>query len=818
MTQLEEEISAVFAAKGQTAALMRGFDWSSTSLGTPEHWPQSLRSVLSICLNALYPVCIFWGPEHVLLYNDAWSPILGDKHAWALGRTAREVWPEIWDLIGARFAKVTGEGEAIWLEDEFLPLRRHGYTEEGYFNGTISPIRGEGGAVAGIFHAVTGTGDRAAGRRARLLRKLAEGTAAARSAHEVYARAAEILASGADDVPFCLIYQLGGGTIRLHAQLAAAAGIAVGSSAWPPIVSLEDDCAFPGTWPFSRALKTGGLAIVEDLASRFGASLPGGAWPESVRSAAVIPIHLTADTETPAAFLILGLDPRQAFNEDYRSFVELAAASLKDAVARARTYDEERRPGEHTIVDFTLSRVHEGAFLVDSSGRFLYVNDEATRSLGYSREELLGMGVADIDPDFPPELWPKHWRETAKEGSRTFESRHKSKDGRNLPVEINSNYFKYNGHLYSMALVRDITERKRTEEERARAAEQQAILEFALNRVHEAAFLVDKDSRILYVNHEAARSLGYSRKELLDICVADIDPDFPPARWPSYWREVTKEGSLTFESRHRTKDGRIFPVEIRSNYFEFGGRAYNIAFARDITGRKQQEQERAAHLKFLESMDRINRAMQGTNDLEKMMGHVLGAVLGIFGCDRAWLIHPCDPEAGFWRVAMERAKPEYRRASALGRGIPSDEHAVRTFRAMLSAGGPLQFHRSGLPKAVNCFGIKSQMAMAIHPKTGKPWLFGLHQCSREHIWTHAEERLFQEVGRRLTDGLTSFLTFRGLQTSEEFARTVLELSADCIKVTDPRGRIEFMNGAGRRLMEIDDYESVKGRLLDRNVA
>jgi PAS domain S-box-containing protein len=101
--------------------------------------------------------------------------------------------------------------------------------------------------------------------------------------------------------------------------------------------------------------------------------------------------------------------------------------------------------------------------------------------------------------------------------------------------------------------------------------------------------------------------------------------------------------------------------------------------------------------------------------------------------------------------------------------------------------------------------------MAIYPKVGKPWLFVLHQCSHERVWTPEEEKLFQEIGRRLSDALSSLLAVRDLQKSEKFSRTVLESSADCISVTDPSGRIEFMNGPGQRLMEIDGYESVKGR-------
>jgi PAS domain S-box-containing protein len=142
-------------------------------------------------------------------------------------------------------------------------------------------------------------------------------------------------------------------------------------------------------------------------------------------------------------------------------------------------------------------------------------------------------------------------------------------------------------------------------QELERCVERLAILEFALNQVHEAAFLVDKDSRFMYVNDEATRSLGYSREELLRMCVADVDPDFPPARWPSYWSELTQKGSFSFETRHKTEDGHIFPVEITSNYFEYGGRAYNTGLARDITHRKQLEQERLGHLQEITQCRRL---------------------------------------------------------------------------------------------------------------------------------------------------------------------------------------------------------------------
>ncbi len=141
-------------------ALMRRRDWCATPFGPPLNWPQSLRSAVSIMLNSRYPIALYWGSELALLYNDAWSPIAGGKHPWALGRPGREVWPEIWSTIGPLFSKVITTGEGVWQEDELLPMLRHGYLEECYYNFTFSPVRGESGTIDGIFNAVVETTDR----------------------------------------------------------------------------------------------------------------------------------------------------------------------------------------------------------------------------------------------------------------------------------------------------------------------------------------------------------------------------------------------------------------------------------------------------------------------------------------------------------------------------------------------------------------------------------------------------------------------------------------------------------------------------------
>ena len=179
------------------------------------------------------------------------------------------------------------------------------------------------------------------------------------------------------------------------------------------------------------------------------------------------------------------------------------------------------------------------------------------------------------------------------------------------------------------------------------------------------------------------------------------------------------------------------------------------------------EQER---MWFLESMDRINRAIQSTNDLEQMMSHVLEATLSIFGCDRAWLVYPCEPDAPSCRVPMEHTRPEFPGVFALGVELPVDPEIAAAFTLLRTSTTPVRFGAGSdhaVPEnAAQQFDIRSMIATAIYPKGDRPYALGLHQCSYARAWTPPEERLFQEIGRRLEDALTSLLIFRDLRESQ----------------------------------------------------
>jgi PAS domain S-box-containing protein len=236
----------------------------------------------------------------------------------------------------------------------------------------------------------------------------------------------------------------------------------------------------------------------------------------------------------------------------------------------------------------------------------------------------------------------------------------------------------------------------------------------------------------------------------------------------------------------------------------------------DVTERKHAEEEHQVQLWFLESMDAIDRAIQGTSDLEQMMGDVLDVVLMVFRCDRAWLLYPCDPEADSLRVRMERTRPEYIGAFGAGVDIPNEPEVASVSRSVLASGGPVRFDLESdcvLPSQLaERFSIKSIIAMAVYPKVDKPYVFGLHQCSYPRVWTPQEERLFHEIGRRLADALDTLLMFHDLRESERnLERSRAELGAS-------RARIVAAADETRRQIERDLHDGVQQRLVSLALA
>ena len=141
----------VFAGSGEMVSRCREFPWYSSPLGPVSSWSASLRTTVSILLESRNPMFLWWGPELVQLYNDAYAPSLGvgDRRSRALGARGREFWTDIWATIGPQIEQVMTTGEATWHEDQYLPIERNGRMEDVWWTYSYSPVR-EDGAIAGV--------------------------------------------------------------------------------------------------------------------------------------------------------------------------------------------------------------------------------------------------------------------------------------------------------------------------------------------------------------------------------------------------------------------------------------------------------------------------------------------------------------------------------------------------------------------------------------------------------------------------------------------------------------------------------------------
>ncbi len=314
-------------------------DWASTAIGAPEHWSPALKTTVRIILANRFPMLLWWGPDYVCLYNDAYIPILGQKHPWGLGKPVRECWSEIWDVLRPLIDTPFFGGPSTWSEDIELHINRAGFTEETHFTIAYSPVpdetaeRGIGGVLATV-HEVTA--EIVAQRRGVALRELSPAVEA-RSAEEACRAAAGKLAAHARDIPFALLYLCReDGT----ASLAAAAGVENGSALAPLSLNITGT---PSVWPLGQAYETGQIEYV-DLASRF-TNLPTKPWDEAPREAAIIPIR-SHHAHQIAGFLIAGLSPRLLPDDSYTDFLKLVTSQIATAISAAVAWEEERLRAE----------------------------------------------------------------------------------------------------------------------------------------------------------------------------------------------------------------------------------------------------------------------------------------------------------------------------------------------------------------------------------------------------------------------------------------------------------------------------------------
>ncbi|MDZ8135198.1 MAG: ATP-binding protein [Nostoc sp. DedQUE04] len=324
---------------GEMGARMREQDWSKTSLGPTQQWPQSLKTAVRIMLTSRQPMFVWWGEELINLYNDAYKTIIGGKHPEAFGQPASYVWREIWDQVGPRAESAMLKNEGTYDEALLLIMERNGYPEETYYTFSYSPVPNDQGDTGGIICANTEDTQRIISeRQLALLRELAARTADARTFDEACTLSASCLESNPYDLPFAMIYLVD--PDKQEVFLAGTCRIGQNHVAVPETVALDAD----GVWPFAEVSKTHQAKLISDLEVSFS-SLPCGVWQRSPHQAIAVPIAPSGQSGK-AGILIAGLNPFRLFDDNYKGFIDLVAAQIAASIANAQAYEEERKRAE----------------------------------------------------------------------------------------------------------------------------------------------------------------------------------------------------------------------------------------------------------------------------------------------------------------------------------------------------------------------------------------------------------------------------------------------------------------------------------------
>lgn len=246
------------------------------------------------------------------------------------------------------------------------------------------------------------------------------------------------------------------------------------------------------------------------------------------------------------------------------------------------------------LTQFATDRAVDAIFWMGPDMRFIYVNDKACDHLGYSREELLQLGVSDINPEFTHEKLEQTWLMIKQKKCFPLETFHQHKNGNLIPVEITANYIQYDGREYNMSIVRDITQRK---------ADEQALMEqtlrnkLILENTHEGFIILALDGKLREANNAYCRLVKYDRNTLSSMTIADLSTLRSAEEINKNIKKIIDHGHDRFEASHRCSDGSFVDLEIIATLANVGEDQFIFSFCRDITKRRRREQKRLQEVK-----------------------------------------------------------------------------------------------------------------------------------------------------------------------------------------------------------------------------
>lgn len=340
------------------------FDWSTTSLGPIEEWPADLRGMCNLIMASPHPAAMYWGPDHVAIYNEPYTMLAGNKHPGLLGSRYQDTWAEIWDVISEVFHVAMTNAQATMKDDDCLFISRGGFLEETYFSWSIIPLIGDDGSVVGLYNpAFEKTRRKIAERRMLTLREIGEKTSAARSIADFWPMLLQGFEYNEYDAPLVIIYSLNeaedSDAVSSTSSTAAALkqcrlegtlGVPPGHICAPDLIDLKHDQRGTGGFGvlFKKAITADQPIVLSTQDGTLDAGIFNGiqwrGFGDPSKIVVVAPIRPTTG-ESTLGFLVMGTNPRRPYDEDYDLFVQLLSRQLATSIASVVLFEEEIRKG-----------------------------------------------------------------------------------------------------------------------------------------------------------------------------------------------------------------------------------------------------------------------------------------------------------------------------------------------------------------------------------------------------------------------------------------------------------------------------------------
>lgn len=622
---------------GELGERIRNIDWAATKLNAPETWPDNLKSAIALALNSGFPIAIYWGEDFTLLYNDAWSSIPGQKHPWALGKPGAQVWPEIWEGLKQEFETVLYHGQTYRRPDAPLYMHRYGYTEECYFDYSLSPIVAADGSIGGVFNAVVETTYRVINERRNEIRNQFLSKAhSSKTLVEAYDNVKKLLTSAFLDISFFALYNIGADNVL--DKVVVSDGL--------NDEQLQSLSLLITNFDFTESSHITGLdAALPDPICRH--------WPEPVSECMAIPIN--NGEAGVKGYLVLGTSARKRIDGDYLQFLFATAANTGTVLNNAYTlelsiayktglklntelYEEQQAMNEELAAsneelfatNEQLATTNEQLSemqsqlnqtldsLGNSEQRFRnlireatvgiilligpqlvveVVNDAYGKLVGRTTAQLLNKPLFDVIPenekDFRNFIEP-----VLKTGEPTYlyeQPYHSHENG--IPVEgylniIYQPYRESEGRVTGvMALCQDVSEQVRARKQ-VEATERR--FQFMLNAIPQQVWTALPDGKLNYANQVVANDFGYPSNEVAALgWQSFVHPDDLPS-CTLEWEKALRSGKeyLT-EFRLRFPNGEyIWHLARAVPLIEEGKITLWLGTNTNIEAQKQNEQRK----------------------------------------------------------------------------------------------------------------------------------------------------------------------------------------------------------------------------------